>query len=882
MKISKVIFLILFFFGFTAASAGAASQRKTIAAVPTDGPIKIDGVLSEPVWASEGRSDFTQSDPLDGRLPTEKTTIWIGFDEDNLYVAARLADAEPGKIIGLLGRRDDQVDSDWFYVGIDPYSDRRSGYFFAVNPAGSRLDGTLFNDEGKDLTWDGIWESAARVDAEGWTVEMRIPFHQLRFKKKDSYVWGVGFRRDIKRKNETDNFNWVPKEESGFVSRFADLTGIGGIDPGRRIEFLPFVMSRAGFSPEQPGNPFKTGHEFTGNSGFDFKAGLKSNLTLDITVNPDFGQVEVDPAVINISDQETYYVEKRPFFIEGSSLFNFGTGGANSYQSFGWTNPAFFYSRRIGRTPQGSVTTPGSIDFPDWATILAAAKVTGKIGKDFNIGFINAFTRREYAEVDQNGERSEVEVEPFTNYGVLRGLKEFDAGRQGLGFMATSAVRDLRTASLSAALKRASFSFAADGWTFLDKDDTWVITGWLGATRVTGSAAAMTRLQTSSLHYFQRPDIDYVQVDPQATSLSGWAGRIYLNKQKGNLVFNAGLGAMSPGFEANDLGYHTRGDVINGHVQFGYQTFHPDKVFRRWILSGAYYRNYDFGGHRIGEYVYLDATGQLLNYWSLGLHLEYEPPKYSHYLTRGGPMALYPSGETIRGEASSDNRNPLVVGLKGYYRTHPTGGYNWSMGLSLVWKPRPNISLSVGPSYTWRYSQGEWVTKVVDPLMTATYGTRYILADIIQKTLPLEIRLNWTFTPTFSLQAYLQPYIGTGDYREFKELRAARTFDFHFFGKTDDSTLVYDSGLYTVDPDGSGPAAPFSFQDPDFSLKSLRGTIVLRWEFRPGSMLYFVWTQRRADDSDPGDFDLGRDMGDLFRAPGDNVFMLKFSYRFQL
>ena len=863
-------------------SAAQIPLRKTISAAPAGGPIKINGVLSEPAWQSEGRSDFTQSNPLDGQPPTEKTTIWVVFDEDNLYVAARLSDSEPDKIIDRLGRRDDLTDSDWFYFGIDPYVDRRSGYFFAVNPAGSRVDGTFYNDENEDLTWDGIWESAARIGRDGWTVEMRIPFHQLRFKKKEIYIWGVGFRREIKRKNEQDNFTWVPKEESGFVSRFADLTGISGISPGRPIEILPYAMGKGSVSPKELGNPFRRGHEWAGNAGLDLKVGLQSNLTLDVTVNPDFGQVEVDPAIINISDQETYYVEKRPFFIEGSSIFNFGTGGANVNKSFGWTNPAFFYSRRIGRSPQGTVTTPGYVAYPDWTTILSAAKVTGKIGKDFNLGFLNAITQREYAEVDANGGRSEVEVEPFTNYGVLRGLKELNEGRQGLGFMATTVVRDLGTENLTATLNKNAFGLAMDGWTFLDKDKAWVVTGWLGGAVVSGSQAAITRMQRSPLHYFQRPDISYIHVDEQATSLSGWAGRFYINKQKGNIVFNAGLGAMSPGFDSNDLGYHSRGDVINGHVQFGYQTFHPGKIFRRWIATLAYFRNYDFGWNRVGEYLYLDTESQLLNYWTLGLHLDYEPPKYSHYLTRGGPMAFYPSGQTIRANMASDNRKPFILSLNAYYRTHPTGGYNWGWGASLVWKPRTNISLSVSPSYTWRYTQGEWVTKVKDDLMTATYGTRYILADIIQKTLPIEIRVNWTFTPTLSLQAYLQPYIATGDYREFKELRAARTFEFNFFGKMNDSTIDYADAVYTVDPDGPGPAAPFSFRNPDFNLKSMRGTLVLRWEFRPGSTLYFVWTERRADYSHPGDLEFWRDIEDLFQAPGDNIFLLKFSYRFQL
>ena len=884
--ISSVLWaVILSALAAPAAPTPRAWERKTLTATASREAIKIDGVLSEDVWTVPGSTGFTQIDPLDGRPATEATTAWIAFDRNNLYVAARLVDRDPAGIVSRLGRRDELVESDWFYFGIDPYLDRRSGYFFAVNPAGSIFDGTFFNDESTDTTWDGIWESATRLDERGWTLEMRIPFDQLRFKRREAYTWGVNFQRDIKRKAETDIFSWRPKEESGMVSRFADLNGIRDIDPGNRLELSPYVSGKGLFSPAAPGNPFRTGHDYSGNAGFDFKAGLKSDLTLDLSVNPDFGQVEVDPAVINISDQETYYQEKRPFFIEGASLFNFGRGGPNTARSAGWTDPGFFYSRRIGRQPQGSPGGLGPADVPEWTTILGAAKITGKTGPNFSLGFVNAVTATESAEIALSGVPGtrDVPVEPLTYYGVARGLREFGEGRSGLGFIATTVLRAFPAgSSLDSRLNGEAYAVGADGWTFLDRDRIWSLSGWAGGTLVRGSEAAITRLQRSSLHYFQRPDIDYVHVDPDATSLAGWAGRVFLNKQQGNFIFNSGLAAMSPGFEANDLGYHTRGDLINGHVQAGYRTFHPGPLFRRWDATLTYYQNRDFGGHRIGEYWILGGEAQLLNYWTVDLGMNYEPPKTSHYLTRGGPMAYYPSGATIEGGLSTDGRKTVVFKISASYRNHDVGSFNWSFSGGVTWKPSANFSLSVSPSFVWRYSLGQWVTSIADALKPETYGVRYVMSDIVQKTLPVEIRLSWTFTPRLSLQAYLQPYIGTGDYRDFKELRASNTFDFDVYGRFGGSTISFADGVYRVDPDGpAGPSPEFAFRDPDFNLKSLRGTIVLRWEYRPGSMLYFVWTQKRADESHPGDFDFERDWAALWSARGDNIFLMKFSFRFE-
>ncbi len=880
----RLVFIILFLLPlFLLAKENKPQEQKVVRALRVNDQIEIDGLLDEKVWQEKGCSDFTQSDPTDGAQPTEKTTVWIAYDDKCLYVAARLYDSEPGSIKSRLGRRDDFVDSDWFIFAVDPYYDRRTGFQFAVNPAGSIVDWTLYNDEWKDTTWDGVWECKTSVDDTGWVVEIKIPYHQLRFPKKDEYVWGVNFRRIIKRKNEKVSLIWVPKEDSGYVSRFADLVGIRGIQPGRHIELLPYTVGQAQFSPAEKGNPFQTGKEFLGNAGFDLKIGLMSNLTLDVTVNPDFGQVEVDPAVMNLSAFETYYSERRPFFIEGSNIFDaFGLGGSTSNSSLNWSSPSFFYSRRVGRDPQGNVSRSGYVNSPDRSTILGAFKLTGKVGKGWNVGFISALTAREYAEVDSGTGRFQEEVEPFSYYGVLRAQKEFNEGKQGVGFIATGVIRDLRNENLSDFLNKNAMSLAVDGWMFLDNNKTWVINGWLGGTRIQGSQPAILGLQRSSLHYFQRPDATHLELNEEATSLSGWGGRITVNKQKGQFLFNAAIGVLSPGFDPNDVGFQFgKSDIINAHLLFGYHWPQPGKFFRKWLLFGGPFRNYDFGGNKIWEGYLVIAEGQFLNYWDFNSMIAYNPETMSNTLTRGGPLALVPSGFQIRLGISSDSRKPIVLNIGTNLYRRPTEGYSWSGNVSLRWKPRSNISFSFGPGYYVRKSKTQWVSQVDDSLMTETFGSRYVFGAYNQRELSSNIRLDWTFTPKLSLQLYLQPYLAVGKYDGFRELAMPKKFAYNIYGEGS-STISYADEIYTVDPDGPGPAEDFSFSNPDFNMKSLRGTAVLRWEYFPGSILYFVWTQNRVDYANPGDLNIGRDLGDLFTAPGDNIFLIKVSYRWNM
>ena len=874
------------------------ADDKLVQAVRATEPITLDGRLDEAVWRNTPPANgFKQTDPQDGSPATEQTDVWVAYDDHALYVAAFCRDSDPSKIRKRLGRRDTQTDSDWFGVFIDPYFDRRSGYAFYANPAGSITDMALSNDVNEDDSWDGVWETKAAVTGDGWAIEMRIPFNQIRFPKKDSYVWGINFKRMVRRKNEQSSFNWAPKSEMVNVSRFGRLEGLQGISPGARVEFMPYAVAQSERYPAEEGNPYATGHDWLGNAGFDLKVGLKSNLTLDATVNPDFGQVEVDPAVLNLSAYETYYEEKRPFFIEGASLYNnFGRGGTVINANINWPNPNLFYSRRIGRAPQGYVTEEGYSDAPDRTTILGAAKLTGKLGGNWNVGWLNALTASENAQIDQSGTRLTQEIEPMTYYGALRVQKEVDEGRSGIGLMATGVLRDLDDPTLAGILNKNALSVGADGWMTLDKARGWVLGAWAGATRVEGTVEDITMLQSSSMHYYQRPDATHVELDPTATSLGGWAARFNLAKQKGNLLVLANVGAISPGFDPNDTGFqYGMSDIINMQFLPGYQWTKPGKVFLYALVIGGWFRNYDFGGNKNWDGGLVEFQGQFRNFWMFDTMFAYNPETVSKNLTRGGPLAIVPPGYQFNLMLETDSRKPIVFSFQGTTYQRPRAGAEWGGEFAVRWKPATNFSLSFGPTLAWETGEMQWVTGVTDPLMTATYGKRYVFGRIDQSVVGSEIRLDWTFTPKLTLQAYVQPYIAVGHYDRFKELAEPKAFAYNVYGDggfgdneggaANGSTIGYDeeSSTYTVDPDGAaGAAEPFTFWNPDFNYKSLRGTVVLRWEYRPGSLLYFVWTQNRADYANPGELRFGRDLGDLFSAPGDNIFLLKVSYRWNM
>jgi hypothetical protein len=852
----------------------------SVTAVKTSEHITVDGYLDEAVWQGTPSVDlFIQRDPVEGVEPSQKTAVYITYDDDALYIAARMYDTHPDSIIARLTRRDNYLASDYLIFGLDSYRDKRSGFFFQINAAGTLSDGILYNDDWSDNSWDAVWEGKARIDDKGWTAEIRIPFSQIGFKNSDKQVWGINIKRFIARNNEEDYIIKMPKNESTGVSRFIDLIGLDGIKPSGKIEVVPYVTGKAEYLQHSAGDPFNTGSKYTPDIGADLKMGLGTNLTLNATLNPDFGQVEIDPAVLNLSDVETYYSEKRPFFVQGSSIFDFGNGGARNYWGFNWSGPSLFYSRRIGRNPQGKL--PDNTDYssvPSGTHILGAAKLTGKVGDNWNIGTIQAVTQRDYAQYQLNGIKSDLEVEPLTYYGIARLQKEINNGRQGIGMIATYTARDYRDQSLSNITNKSSFTGGVDGWTSLDTSKTWVLTGYSSMSYVQGSTQRLIDLQENSQHYFQRPDAKNMHVDSSRTSLVGMVGRFYLVKQQGNSFFNSAFGFISPGFDCNDLGFLYRADVINMHIGGGYDWTKPTDYYRYIELGIAFFRNYDFDFNKTNDGLYQFGTYQFLNYYTVNFDFAYNPWMVNNTRTRGGPLTLNPPGWQANLSLYSDDRKNVVYSFSGnsYQADYD---HFLEYDFSIEYRPASNISLIISPFINRDFQKAMYVGTFGDNLAVNTFRNRYVFGELDQRTFGAGIRLNWTFTPDLTLQLYVQPLISSGKYTSIKELAKPKSYDFNEYKNI---TLDNSTNKYTVDPDGSGPASPFTFDNPDFNFRSLRGNAVLRWEYLPGSVLYLVWTQTRSDYESIGDFRLSKSFSGLTDIHPDNIFALKFTYWFNM
>jgi hypothetical protein len=883
----SLLTIVLLLFLAAAAPSGAAAEATPITgdslppvrAVRLASRVVIDGALDDAAWrGAPSVTRLTQSYPFEGQAPSESTAVWLAYDDDALYVAARCWDSRPDSIVASLVRRDLWVPSDRVVVYLDPFRDLRSGYFFSVSAAGVLWDGTLFNDMGSEDTWDGIWEGRARRSGSGWSCELRIPFSQLRFRPGKDQVWGFNFRRRIERRTELDELAWTPRKGSGYVSRFPRLVGIEDGRRSRSIEVLPYTTGKAEYLAHAADDPFNDGSRYTPGLGADLRMSAGNNLTLNATANPDFGQVEVDPAVVNLSDVESYFQEKRPFFTENSRIFGFGNEGANRYWGFNWPEPRFFYSRRIGRTPQGSVPYEADYgDLPLATHILGAAKLTGKLTPGLNFGTLQAVTGREDARYSLGGRESRTAVEPLTYYGVARGLQERKGGYNGVGLMTTLVQRRFDGSGLEDLLNEQSLMTGLDGWHFLDRKKVWVLSGWAAMSRVAGTGSRMIALQRDPRHYLQRPDARNLGVDSSATSLTGFGARVWLNKQEGNLISNSAVGWMDPRFDVNDMGFQSRADVITAHTGLQYHFTKPNRLSREAWVAGVVFESLDSDRNVTGAGYWQGNTVTFANDYSLNTELMYVPRTMNNRRTRGGPLMEEMPGTYGSVTFSTAGRNRLVYSLYADRTCTPTAGRTDYTNVypAVEWKPVSNFSIQVGPNLQRAFEDAQYVRRVQAPgeVPGDFGGLRYVFARMDQTTISADIRLNVAFSTKLTLQTYIQPLISAARYSDFKELARAGSYEFVHYGAR------YDPASGTVTPAGG---TPFPLSDPDFNFKSLRGNAVLRWEYRPGSVLYLVWTQQRTDSEALGELQLGRSARRLVDVQADNIFLVKATYHLNL
>ncbi|HEV7389339.1 MAG TPA: DUF5916 domain-containing protein [Gemmatimonadaceae bacterium] len=891
---------------FTAARSGAQATQTSsaplpvAAAAPVTGSISVDGKLDEAAWSrATPITEFRQQQPREGAPASERTEVRVLYDERALYIGARMYDSLGKRgIIAPVSRRDQLLDSngnngsfnslttDKLVVILDPYHNKIDQAWFEVNPAGVR--GDQFNG---DPSWDPIWEAETHVDSLGWTAEMRIPYSQLRFSRDSLQNWGMQILRYTDRRHEQDMWSFRKLNEAGGPAYYGSLTGLTIGSQPRQLEILPYVESREQFKYSTPGDPYHSTSYGHTSAGADIKYLLTPSLALDATINPDFGQVEVDPATINLSAYETYYQEKRPFFVAGNNAFDFGN--FNCFFCSNTSSLDFFYSRRIGRPPQLNGYVSDLADFadtPDNTMIIGAAKITGRTSGGYTVGLLDAVTNRETARYMTGGSELTQQVEPLTNYFVGRVKKDLNQGSTTIGVGFTSTLRQLNDSVVSDKLR----SHAEAGG--MDWNHRWSQRrySWIGSflvSDVAGSTSVIDATQQSSAHYFQRPDrkvttdgLFDASYNPNANSLQGYGFYTRLAKDNGDWLWETAQNWRSPGFEVNDLSFLGQADYKWMNANIGHQWSTPGSWYRSVIwLAGAQQRfNYD--GDRTDAQAQAYYENMFLNYWKVRSFAIYHPTVLDDQLTRGGPVVMRTGYKFGMLEISSDARQRAVADFTiqvGRGINSDTHTLILQPGLAL--KPSTNVFISLSPTFVADEDAAQYVETIADPTATSFYGNRYVFAFIKTRTVSLDTRVNWTFNPNLTLQLFAQPFIASGAYSAFREFAAPRTYHKVIYGKdvgtiTRTPATATADAQYTVDPDGAGPAASFSFTDPDFTFRSLIGNAVLRWEYRPGSTMFFVWTQSRTGNDPTGNFDFAAQRSAIFRDRPTNVFQVKVNY----
>lgn len=837
----QICFFLLFIYPIT-----VFSQTRTYLSERTAKAPYIDGQLTDDCWLNASWTGyFVQYEPNSGDAPSQPTLFAVAYDDNNLYVAIKSLDDEPDKIVRRISRRD-VADGDWVSVSIDSYEDKITAFVFQVSASGSKGDILKTEAGGEDSSWDPIWEVKTLMQSDGWYAEMRIPYSQLRFGKKQDYRWGFEVARFIYRNHEMSLWQPIDKASAKFIGNFGTLEGIHSISPRKDIEIVPFGLTQLTLSEKEDGNPFATGHRTTASVGVDGKIALTNDITLNFTVNPDFGQVEADPSVVNLTNFETYFDEKRPFFVEGSNIFHYPYDITNNERN------KLFYSRRLGREPhlQYDTTDDEFVREPFSTTILGAAKVSGKTRNGISIGILNAVTKKMYSEIDRDGVQNKYAVEPLTNYFVGRIEQDLDSGNMIVGAMLTATNRKIdehqfRVLADEAYTGGANFS---KYW----KDKSFFVTARAFYSHSGGSTEAIVRLQQSSARYYQRPDAHHVELDTTRTSLDGYGASVNGGKVSGHFNFMYFSSISSPGLELNDIGFKPTSDFVMNGFWMAYRDWRPKGIMNEYQINGDIFTINNFSGERLGTGIEQNGYIIFKNYSQIYEGFNCQFNQLSTTLLRGGPAIKLPADFNYWVGLSSDSRKKFQVeiNLNGRQAAE-NSAHSVAYALYLTYKPNNRLSLSLNPQYAM-LTDGQQYVRTVDDAVPS-----YILSTIRQHIASMSVRVNYGITPDMSLQWYALPYLFSGDYSDFKTVVNPRADRFE---------------------DRFRKLEQYPYDNPDFHFLQFRSNLVYRWEYRPGSVLYLVWSQGRTVHDVGGSFRFGDYFGDLFHSVPQNDFLLKVSY----
>ena len=843
---ARVLALATLLPGIAVAVAAAQPAVPTAVAVRSQNPVVIDGRADDAVWkTAPAITEFVQFQPSEGGPARFKTVAQVAFDDHNFYCFIRAYDPEPAKIAATLAHRDVRPPTDQLKIVIDSFHDRRSGYEFAVSPGGVKRDYAIYDDNNEDGSWDGVWDVATRIDSLGWTAEFEIPFSQLRYPAEATHTFGFAVWRDIERYKERVAWPAYRPSQIGFVSQLGDLTGIDGIPAPRRFDMMPYTVAKNDPRPTTAG--FERHQSFNG--GADFKYGITSNFTLDGTVAPDFGQVEQDPAVLNLSVFETFLTEKRPFFLEGTGIYQFAV---NSNQVNN-TGEGLFYSRRIGRAPQlGNLY--GDASSPTSTTILGATKLTGRTAGGLTVGVLDAVTRHELG-------RAGLTIEPMTNYGVVRLQQDLNSHHSGIGAIFTSVDRSLDDATRDF-LRNSGYVGGLDARHQFGEGNNYQLNAAITASRVAGSRAAMLSTQTDPAHYYQRPDAP-LSLDTTRTALSGDAETIHFAKYGGGiLVFETSYQRISPGYEVNDLGFLNRADWQDQSTWMALQFLRRTKLYDQLRWNFNEWQDWTSAGDlQLERAVNTNAHVQFHNNWFLhvGGTAGQLGATYSDRATRGGPALRQSPYQAPWIEVQGDQRRVLYPDVFAQI-VHTDEGRTTRTYVNPSLQVR--VSARTSPSIGVNYSRNQDNTQFYGNFVDASQVTHYTFAHLNQTTIGLTFRVDYTASPTLTLQLYANPFVSKGTYSDVREVVNARAASYA------DRFAPYGDPAVTANP-GS------------FNYKAFNSSTVLRWEYHPGSSLYLVWTQGRQDyEPLEGSRALTGDIDRLFQVHPANTFLIKVAHWF--